>query len=121
MPLTANGLVKLLEECGELVQIIGKKLAYWTTDDHPDGQGGIKARLENEIADVLGAIDVVIEGHHLDRDWIEHRRAGKAELFRRWRDELAGDDHGIDRDERRRVATVQELGAAMRDLGRGRP
>lgn len=36
MALTAGGLAKLAEECGELIQVIGKKLAYYTTQTHPD-------------------------------------------------------------------------------------
>lgn len=47
----AKGLAKLIEECGELQQIAGKKLAYYTTDEHPDGQGPLSTRLEDEIAD----------------------------------------------------------------------
>lgn len=42
MPMTANGLAKLLEELGELSQVAAKKLAYFHTDEHPDGAGSKK-------------------------------------------------------------------------------
>ena len=38
-----DGLTKLIEECGELVQIAAKKQAYFDTDTHPDGKGSNEA------------------------------------------------------------------------------
>lgn len=32
--MSANGLTKLVEECGELVQICAKKMAYYNSDEH---------------------------------------------------------------------------------------
>lgn len=78
------GLVKLNEECGELIQISCKKQTRMDSDDHWDGQGSLKLRLENEIADVLGAMDVVIENFDLDMDYIETRAREKRKLFEKW-------------------------------------
>lgn len=49
--LTGKGLAKLIEECGELIQVAGKKLAFYTTDVHPDGgpSPSLKRRMEDEI------------------------------------------------------------------------
>ena len=84
MPLIGDGLVKLIEECGELQQIAAKKLAYFETDEHPDGQGSMRRRLQEEIADVLAACDAVIGFHGLDPYAIESRRIDKRRLFRKW-------------------------------------
>ena len=78
-----NGLAKLAEECGELVQVIGKVMAYGT-GPHPDGTESLKARLEDEIADVQAAMELVRHTHGLDGLLIGHRREQKVVLFRQW-------------------------------------
>ena len=84
MPLTANGLVKLIEECGELQQIAAKKLNYFSTDDHPDGKGSMATRLKDEIADTYAAMMVVSELFNLNQDDIRERAKIKRELFPKW-------------------------------------
>jgi NTP pyrophosphatase (non-canonical NTP hydrolase) len=81
MAMTAGGLVKLIEECGELVQIAAKKLAYYDSEHHPDGKGAIVPRLEDEVADVLAAIHFCMETNNLDRDRIMLRSEEKIRLF----------------------------------------
>lgn len=86
MPMTAKGLAKLIEECGELQQIAGKKLAYFHTDDHPDGKGSLRLRLGEEVADVLAACDF-IRAHMLGLDinrMVDARRQEKFNLFQKW-------------------------------------
>lgn len=75
---------KLMEECGELIQIAAKKSAYPDTDEHPDGKGSMKKRLEEEAADVLAAIDCTQEVFGLDEQVIADRKRMKLERFRRW-------------------------------------
>lgn len=87
MPLAHNGLVKLMEECGELTQIAAKMVAYPDTDEHPDGKGSMRARLIEEMGDTLAAITVTYEALALDRSAIAARREYKLGLFRQWRDE----------------------------------
>ncbi len=77
-----KGLTKLIEECGELVQIAAKKAAYMHTDQHPDGQGSLSARLAEEIADVQAAIALVIDKLQLDHEKIAWRTEQKLRLFR---------------------------------------
>ena len=95
MTMAAAGVAKLIEECGELQQVCGKRLAYWTTDDHPDGTN-LKERMEDEMADVCAAIDFVIEQKGLDRTRISLRWAQKMALFETWQEQLDNNDHGID-------------------------
>lgn len=66
MALSFDGLIKLLEETGELhaalgnlQQVAAKKVAYFDTDEHPDGAGSLTERLEDEIADVIAILTVV--------------------------------------------------------------
>jgi NTP pyrophosphatase (non-canonical NTP hydrolase) len=55
-PLHRKGVTKLIEELHELGQVLAKKAAFMDTDDHPDGKGSLKLRLEDEAGDVLAAI-----------------------------------------------------------------
>ena len=84
MPMTADGLAKLLEELGELSQVAAKKLAYFHTDDHPDGAGSLKVRLESEMGDVMGAIDFVTLTMGLNAHTIAARACEKLNTFQRW-------------------------------------
>lgn len=84
MPMTANGLSKMLEETGELTQVGAKRLAYFTTLVHPDGAGDLKTRMEEEIADVEASCDFVKGTFDLDRDAIGRRRQVKFALFTKW-------------------------------------
>lgn len=93
MTMSANGLAKLIEECGELIQVAGKRLAYYRTDEHPDGGLPLTVRLEDEIADVMAACQLVIDAHVLDRPRIENRVRAKRNLFAQWH---AADDNATD-------------------------
>lgn len=84
MALTAGGLAKLIEECGELIQVCGKKLAYYHTDNHPDGKGPLKQRMEEEMADVLAAINTVGMSFSVDWDFIGLRMREKETTFMNW-------------------------------------
>ena len=77
-----RGLNKLAEECGELVQIACKKASL-------EGQGlepeiDIDKRLQEEIADVLAAIDFVCFEFALDTISIVKRKDFKFQKFMQW-------------------------------------
>lgn len=91
--MTGGGLAKLIEECGELLQVAGKRLAYYKTEEHPDGGPPLSQRLEEEIADVMAACLFVSEVHGLDLKRIADRTAVKTELFKRWHKR---DDNNVD-------------------------
>lgn len=82
--LEKKGLVKLTEECGELIQVCSKKMARMNTDDHWDNAGKLSERLEGEIADVFAAAAIVIENFDLDAEEIEARAFAKINKFRGW-------------------------------------
>ena len=83
MAMCADGLAKLLEEMGELAQVCAKKLAYFDTDEHPDGSS-LKQRMESEMGDVLAAINFVIFQFKLDGHEIRARSTEKLHLFNKW-------------------------------------
>ena len=84
MTMTANGLAKLLEECGELSQVAAKKLAYFTVNQHPDCAGPLDKRMQDEIADVIAACLFVASAFSLDIEAICDRRDRKLALFDKW-------------------------------------
>lgn len=88
--MTAKGLAKLIEECGELQQVCGKKLAYFDTDRHPDGTQ-LSLRMQDEIADVLAAVQFVVHKFNLDNKEINARIIRKTRMFESWDAEKKND------------------------------
>jgi NTP pyrophosphatase (non-canonical NTP hydrolase) len=84
MPLPFSGLIKLSEECGELVQAAMKRITC-NKETHWDGSN-LNERLADEIADVTAAMDVVINELDLDVDRINDRADRKRKLFEYWLD-----------------------------------
>lgn len=95
MTMTAAGVAKLIEECGELQQVLGKKLAMWDQDEHWDGSN-LRMRMQEEMADVQAAITFVIKQMGLNQFIIDDRRRDKLKLFETWHEQLDNNDHGID-------------------------
>ena len=77
------GISKLIEECGETVQVCGKLLGSRGQVAHWDGSD-LKERLEEEIADLLAAIDFVSIRCGLNSAAIIDRRVRKKVLFDQW-------------------------------------
>lgn len=80
--MAAKGVGKLIEECGELQQVLGKRIAYWSTDVHPDGSD-LSVRMTEEMGDVLAALWLVADKFGLAAAM--HDRADrKLSLFEQW-------------------------------------
>lgn len=77
------GLPKVVEETGELLQVLGK-LVPFPEGDHPDGKDNLERRLEMELGHVLAAIDYLVIHNGLDRGAIQYHAATKAELYKHW-------------------------------------
>ena len=96
MTMAAKGVAKLIEECGELVQVLGKKLAWWNTEEpHWDGSD-LTVRIQEEIADVRAAMTLVAQLLDLDFNAIRERLEVKHRLFLEWEALVDNNDHGID-------------------------
>lgn len=84
MPMSNKGLTKLMEECGELVQVAAKLVAY-PDGNHPDGAGDLFMRLEQEIADVIAACRFVSLKHNqVNFQYIASRIEDKVAMFQKW-------------------------------------
>lgn len=78
-----RGLFKVVEECGELLQVLGK-LGPFPSGEHPDGKGHLKPRIEDEIADLAAATSYFGETNGLDLERARGRARRKHEQFREW-------------------------------------
>lgn len=77
------GTSKLVEETGELGQVLGKLIATGGNLEHWDGSN-LGDRLCDELGDVLAAIGFFIAVNELDDARIEHRRLVKQGQFAIW-------------------------------------
>ncbi len=92
MAMSHNGLVKLSEECAEVIQVAQKMIAYpqlqlsegiLSSGLHPDGTC-LRDRLEEELGDVYAAIWFITEKLRPNEAVIQKRAAHKLALFRQW-------------------------------------
>lgn len=85
------GLSKLIEECGEVLQVAGKLIASNGNTAHWDGSD-LAERLTEELGDLQAAIGFVV-GHNplIDGDRVKRRAEGKADLFIEWHNTQGGD------------------------------
>lgn len=82
---TWPGLAKLTEECGELLAVVGRLMAFPDGVDHADrGGGSLLLQLGDEMADVVAAIEFVTEANRLPAQMIGRRRSHKLSRFWRW-------------------------------------
>lgn len=87
------GLSKLVEECGEVLQVAGKLMGSGGDTNHWSGE--LKQMFIDEIGDLLAAAAFFVDHNDLDRDAIAARRRAKMLQFEQWhRDNLgaAGED-----------------------------
>lgn len=89
------GVSKLIEECGEVLQVAGKLIATGGRTDHWSGHD-LGADLEEELGDLLAAITFVIQHNpQLGSLAIADRTEEKTELFEAWHARpISGDSGG---------------------------
>lgn len=80
-----ESLVLLAEECGEVVQCIGKILRHGLTSRHPT-KGGIDNRewLTKELGDVLAAIKIMRKDCAISNGDIIHEQGRKLDNVGQW-------------------------------------
>ncbi len=78
-----RGIFKVIEESGELLQVLGK-LGPFPGGDHPDGKGDLVTRLNDEIGDVRGALSYFVGANPLNPSYIDQRADEKREKFVNW-------------------------------------
>lgn len=78
------GISKLVEEAGEVIQVCGKLMGTRGKVEHWDGTT-LNERLEDELGDLLAAINFVITHcPRIDRTRVLKRAADKTVLFEGW-------------------------------------
>lgn len=77
------GLSKLVEECGEVTQVVGKLMGTGGNLNHWDGSK-LDVRLMEEMADVLAAIRFVVRHCNVDADALNTRADRKLRQFEDW-------------------------------------
>lgn len=83
MTMANRGLTKLAEELAELSVEIAKLTAY-PDGNHPDGKGNVIHRMEDEMADVLAALEFVSNLWNLDKLRIRSRQLRKIHKYYNW-------------------------------------
>ncbi len=80
------GLSKLVEECGEVMQVVGKIIATRGSSKHWDGKLPLDERLLEELADLQAAIDFVLIKNFSAQQVINFatRMREKLDRFKRW-------------------------------------
>lgn len=77
------GASKAIEEMGECLQIMGKLIATHGNPVHWN-RGDLREDLEDEISDVLAALNFFSEMNGLNRKKIKRRHKQKLEKFWEW-------------------------------------
>lgn len=77
------GTSRLVEECGELLQVLGKLIGATGQAKHWDGTD-LRERLIDEIADVQAALDFFAAANDLPASAIEARAEEKLEQYNKW-------------------------------------
>lgn len=77
------GLSKLVEELGEVGQVLGKIVGAGGMVLHWDGSD-LKRRLEEELGDLAAAVAFFGVQNGLDEDFVKARMRTKFETFNRW-------------------------------------
>ena len=83
----------MVEEAAEVQQVIGKLIATRGEEGYWDGSN-LRERLEDEIGDLLAALEFVQRHCNLDTNRIDLQQEKKLEGFEVWH--LKGDKVGID-------------------------
>jgi len=76
------GLGKASEECGELLQLLGRLIAY-PEDEHPSGRDPAEG-LVDEIGDLQAALEYLVAVNPIDALAVRERKGRKLALFMRW-------------------------------------
>lgn len=85
------GISKLVEEMGEVNQIIGKLMATHGSVKHWDSEVSLRDRLQEELADLQAALMFVMVVNAFDMEAIDARASEKMRLFAQWHDEGLSD------------------------------
>lgn len=78
------GLGKVIEECGEVVQVAAKIIVNHGSTEYYDGSD-LRSHLEDEIADLEATLEFLKSENGLDRWRIYNRKQSKLLKFHKWK------------------------------------
>ena len=81
-------LIKLSEEASEIIKDVSKAMIFGLNDIDPNKNETNKQKIENEIADLLGVVDLLIFWGALDKEEIfsQEKRKAKQRKVSEWMD-----------------------------------
>lgn len=122
---TWPGLSKVIEECGEVLQVAGKLMGTAGKVEHWDGAGPLDVRIAEEMCDLFAACVAFFQLNGFDgvEEYVE-READKYQTFLRWHaeglqepeDKVTEPDTGIPKDLRDRLIEAWNFGQFADDL-----
>lgn len=122
---TWPGLSKVIEECGEVLQVAGKLMGTAGNVEHWDGAGPLDVRIAEEMCDLFAACVAFFQLNGFDgvEEYVE-READKYQTFLRWHaeglkepeDKVTEPDTGIPKDLRDRLIEAWNFGQFADDL-----
>jgi NTP pyrophosphatase (non-canonical NTP hydrolase) len=77
-------LAMLAEECGEVVQMVGKVIRHGYQSSHPDGGLWNRALLHKELADVIAVYELMVENCDFPMEKLTALVAKKRESMKKW-------------------------------------
>lgn len=77
------GISKLIEECGEVLQVCGKLIAISGDTKHWDGTN-LRERLETELGDLAAAMEFVVARCELNGSAIRRQAESKRRQYEKW-------------------------------------
>lgn len=80
---TWPGTSKLIEECGEVLQVLGKLIGTGGASAHWDGSD-LEQRLTEELGDLSAALHFFVTTNGLDWSAINERKSAKWAKFYQW-------------------------------------
>lgn len=83
-PAEAERLALLAEEAAEVVQAVSKILRHGYQSRHPDGGPTNRAALEQECADFLVAMRLMMSADDIDLNMVESRADSKSQVISRY-------------------------------------
>lgn len=89
------GIIKVKEECGELIQVLAKVAAIGMIDRYWDGTK-LNIKLIEEIGDVEATLEYLKAHNGLDREAIKARKKAKLKKFARWHKNVRAGRHPND-------------------------
>lgn len=96
------GLAKVIEECGEVIQVLGKLVSKgdldhtWPNiDGTMRGSGDLTDSVHEELGDVLAAVSFfILNNDEIDEVRVLTRQEEKMATFRRWHNEMLEETNG---------------------------